>query len=82
MCGGCAATGYLSYEGYRLPASGGNCGCSTSESTDGPGHDEPYVPQPKGVYIVMFGDQENVLFVSVSRCRLMCPLWVVMVVRL
>ena len=26
-CGGCSATGYLEYEGYRLPAYGGFCGC-------------------------------------------------------
>ena len=26
-CGGCSATGYLEYEGYRLPAHGGFCGC-------------------------------------------------------
>ena len=27
-CGGCSATGYYGYEGYRLPACGGWCGCS------------------------------------------------------
>ena len=26
-CGGCSVTGYLEYEGYRLPAFGGFCGC-------------------------------------------------------
>ena len=37
-CGGCSATGYLEYEGYRLPAYGGYCGCSGS--VDNPGDDQ------------------------------------------
>ena len=37
-CGGCSATGYLEYEGYRLPAYGGYCGCSGS--VDHPGDDQ------------------------------------------
>ena len=37
-CGGCSATGYLEYEGYRLPAYGGFCGCSGS--IDHPGGEE------------------------------------------
>ena len=37
-CGGCSATGYLEYEGYRLPAYGGFCGCSGS--VDHPGDDQ------------------------------------------
>ena len=37
-CGGCSATGYLEYEGYRLPAYGGSCGCSGS--VDHPGDDQ------------------------------------------
>ena len=37
-CGGCSATGYLEYEGYRLPAYGGYCGCSGS--IDHPGGEE------------------------------------------
>ena len=51
-CGGCAATGYLSYEGYRLPASGGSCGCSYEEEPDdphGPDPDDP--PPPAGMSI-------------------------------
>ena len=31
-CTGCAATGYYAYEGYRLPATGGACGCGTGET--------------------------------------------------
>ncbi len=37
-CGGCSATGYLEYEGYRLPAYGGSCGCGGS--VDHPGDDQ------------------------------------------
>ena len=37
-CGGCSATGNLEYEGYRLPAYGGYCGCSGS--VDNPGDDQ------------------------------------------
>ncbi len=37
-CGGCTATGYLEYEGYRLPAYGGFCGCGGS--VDHPGGEE------------------------------------------
>ena len=37
-CGGCSATGCLEYEGYRLPASGGFCGCGGS--VDHPGDDQ------------------------------------------
>ena len=42
-CGGCFATGYYGYEGYRLPADGGWCGCEgeydpppEGEEDDGP----------------------------------------------
>ncbi len=38
-CGGCTATGYLEYEGYRLPAYGGSCGCGGS--VDHPGDEDP-----------------------------------------
>lgn len=44
-CGGCSAVGYLEYEGYRLPAYGGYCGCSGS--VDHPSDDHaPEVPPP------------------------------------
>ena len=44
-CGGCAATGYFSYEGYRLSASGGSCGCGSPEEPHDP-HDDPDDPPP------------------------------------
>ncbi len=33
-CGGCVATGFFSYEGYRLPARGGRCPCGGSVEPD------------------------------------------------
>ena len=38
-CTGCAALGYYGYESYRLPASGGACGCG-SQPGDGDGGEE------------------------------------------
>ena len=62
-CGGCSATGYLEYEGYRLPAYGGSCGCSGS--VDHPGDDqdpdkEPPLPGASATFskrVVFFEDE-------------------------
>ncbi|MGN0833347.1 MAG: hypothetical protein ACI4RD_06830 [Kiritimatiellia bacterium] len=40
-CGGCAALGYFAYEGYRLPAYGGSCGCGSQGEDEPPGADDP-----------------------------------------
>ena len=45
-CRGCAASGYFSYEGYRLPAWGGSCGCSYDDEPDDPHDDDPDDPPP------------------------------------
>ena len=44
-CTGCAATGYYAYEGYRLPATGGACGCDASGGTP-PSEDDDREPSP------------------------------------
>lgn len=44
-CTGCAATGYYTYEGYRLPAAGGACGCGVSGGTP-PDEDDNREPSP------------------------------------
>ena len=62
-CGGCSATGYLEYEGYRLPAYGGSCGCSGS--VDHPGDDQdpdkdPPLPGASATFskrVVFFEDE-------------------------
>ena len=62
-CGGCTATGYLEYEGYRLPAYGGFCGCSGS--VDHPGGEEapderPPLPGASATFskrVVFFEDE-------------------------
>ena len=62
-CGGCSATGYLEYEGYRLPAYGGFCGCSGS--VDHPGDDQdpdkdPPLPGASATFskrVVFFEDE-------------------------
>ena len=62
-CGGCSATGYLEYEGYRLPASGGFCGCGGS--VDHPGDDQdpdkdPPLPGASATFskrVVFFEDE-------------------------
>ena len=62
-CGGCSATGYLEYEGYRLPAYGGSCGCSGS--VDNPGDDQdpdkdPPLPGASATFskrVVFFEDE-------------------------
>ena len=62
-CGGCSATGYLEYEGYRLPAYGGSCGCSGS--VDHPGGDQapdkdPPLPGASATFskrVVFFEDE-------------------------
>ena len=44
-CTGCAARGYYGYEGYRIPAYGGSCGCpSNGEYDERPGEEDdgPY----------------------------------------
>ena len=43
-CRGCAASGYYGYEGYRLPAWGGSCGCNYEEEPDDPHDDDPDDP--------------------------------------
>ena len=48
-CRGCAASGYFSYEGYRLPAWGGSCGCSYDDAPDDPHDDPDDPPVPVGV---------------------------------
>ena len=51
-CGGCCATGYYLYEGYRLSALGGSCGCSYVDEPDDPHGDPPDDPlPPKGVFV-------------------------------
>ena len=44
-CGGCVAFGYYGYEGYRIPAVGGACGC-TGEYDPRPDEEDdgPYAP--------------------------------------
>lgn len=62
-CGGCSAMGYLEYEGYRLPAYGGSCGCSGS--VDHPGGDQdpdkdPPLPGASATFskrVVFFEDE-------------------------
>ena len=62
-CGGCTATGFLEYEGYRLPAYGGFCGCSGS--IDHPGGEEdpdekPPLPGASATFskrVVFFEDE-------------------------
>ena len=62
-CGCCSATGYLEYEGYRLPAYGGFCGCSGS--VDHPGDDQdpdkdPPLPGASATFskrVVFFEDE-------------------------
>ena len=62
-CGGCSATGYLEYEGYRLPAYGGFCGCGGS--VDHPGGDQdpdkdPPLPGASATFskrVVFFEDE-------------------------
>ena len=62
-CGGCSATGYLEYEGYRLPAYGGFCGCGGS--VDHPGDDQdpdkdPPLPGASATFskrVVFFEDE-------------------------
>lgn len=44
-CTGCAATGYYTYEGYRLPATGGACGCGASGGYP-PSEDDDTEPRP------------------------------------
>lgn len=44
-CTGCAATGCYTYEGYRLPATGGACGCGASGGYP-PGEDDDTEPSP------------------------------------
>ena len=43
-CGGCSATGYLEYEGYRLPAYGGFCGCGDNPGDDQDPDKDPPLP--------------------------------------
>ena len=62
-CGGCSAMGYLEYEGYRLPAYGGSCGCSGS--VDHPSGDQapdkdPPLPGASATFskrVVFFEDE-------------------------
>ena len=62
-CGGCRATGYLEYEGYRLPAFGGSCCCSGN--VDNPGDDQdpdddPPLPGASATFskrVVFFEDE-------------------------
>ena len=44
-CTGCVATGYYAYEGYRLPAIGGACGCGASGGSP-PSEDDDREPSP------------------------------------
>ena len=44
-CTGCAATGYYEYEGYRLPATSGACGCGASGGYP-PSEDDDREPSP------------------------------------
>ena len=62
-CGGCSATGYLEYEGYRLPAYGGSCGCSGSVDHPGDAQDpdkDPPLPGASATFskrVVFFEDE-------------------------
>lgn len=59
-CNGCCATGYYGYEGYRLPAWGGSCGCGSPDDPDDPGDDDPEDPPvPVGVSV---GFSKRVIF--------------------
>ena len=72
LCTGCGAEGYYGYEEYRLPASGGSCGCwREGEITYGP----DYEGHPAGISVsfskdaVIFEDRyENSPGVWVERC--------------
>ncbi len=62
-CGGCSATGYLEYEGYRLPAYGGFCGCSgyvDHPGGEGDPDDTPPLPGASATFskrVVFFEDE-------------------------
>ena len=51
-CTGCGALGYYGYEGYRLPAGGGPCGCSSESSGDDGGEEEDDGPYDAGASAV------------------------------
>ena len=53
-CGGCAASGYYSYEGYRVPSWGGSCGCSYEDDPDDPHEDDPDEPPPPAGVSIYF----------------------------
>ena len=64
-CGGCSATGYLEYEGYRLPAYGGSCGCCGSVGHPGDDQDpdkDPPLPGASATFskrVVFFEDEHE-----------------------
>ena len=55
-CRGCAASGYFSYEGYRLPAWGGSCRCSYDDEPDDPHDDDPDDPPPPAGVSIYFSE--------------------------
>ena len=61
-CGGCCATGYYGYEGYRLPAWGGSCGCSYEDEPDDPHDPDPDDPLPAVGVTVSF--TKDVIFLE------------------
>ena len=52
-CTGCGALGYYGYEGYRLPADGGPCGCSSEgEYVESPREEDDEGPYDAGASAV------------------------------
>ena len=54
LCSGCSASGYYSYEGFRLPVDGGACGCGTEDHPPEPDPEEPEEPTPVAGVSVSF----------------------------
>ena len=50
-CTGCAALGYYGYESYRLPASGGSCGCGSQPGEGDGGEEEDDGPYDAGASV-------------------------------
>ena len=58
LCSGCGVEGYYGYEAYRLPASGGSCGCSPHGDDDDTGDDE----EPLSVGVSVSFSKDAVIF--------------------
>ena len=58
LCTGCSADGYYGYEAYRLPASGGSCGCSSHGEIEVGGDDD----DPPSVGVSVSFSKDAVIF--------------------